>query len=132
MEKANVQTLMDRLAISASVLCMLHCVATPLLLIAAPVISSTFLADEAFHQALVMFVLPTSLLALFLGCKNHRDNQVLVLGGLGLTTLVAVAFFGHDLLGEIGEKVATVISGAMLAFAHLRNYRLCKQSHCQH
>ncbi len=130
MEKANVQTLMDRLAISASLLCMLHCIVTPLLLVAAPVISSTFLADEAFHQALVIFVLPTSLLALFLGCKSHKDAQVLLLGGFGLAALVSVAFFGHDLLGETGEKVATVISGAMLAFAHVRNYRLCRKDNC--
>lgn len=130
MEKVQAQRLMDRMAISASALCMLHCLLTPLLLVAVPVISTTLLADEAFHRLLVAFVLPTSLVALFLGCRRHKDRGVLVLGGLGLISLVLVALFGHDLLGETGERVATVISGAILAIGHLRNYRPCRQDGC--
>lgn len=130
MQKVQAQRLMDRMAISASALCMLHCLLTPLLLVAVPVISTTLLADEAFHRLLVAFVLPTSLVALFLGCRRHKDRGVLVLGGLGLISLVLVALFGHDLLGETGERVATVISGAILAIGHLRNYRLCRQDGC--
>lgn len=118
------------MAISASALCMLHCLVTPLLLVAVPVISSTFLVDEEFHKTLVTVVLPTSFIALFLGCRRHKDRTVFVLGSLGLIALVSIAYFGHDLLGELGEKVSTVISGAILAFAHIRNYRLCRHDGC--
>lgn len=130
-EQAKVQTLLDRAAISASMLCMVHCLATPVLLIALPMLSSTFMADEAFHRFLLMFLLPISLIALSIGCRRHKDRGVLLLGGLGLVCLILAAWLGHDLLGESGEKVATVISGVILAFGHLRNYRLCRQDRCE-
>ncbi len=131
MEKIQIQKLMDRMAISASVLCMLHCLVTPLLLIAAPVISSTFMADEQFHKMLVAFVLPVSIIALFLGCHQHRDRIVFVLGSLGLFSLVLVAFVGHEVLGEFGEKIATLVSGAILVLGHIRNYYLCRNHNCE-
>jgi hypothetical protein len=54
----------------------------------------------------------------------------LALGGLGLIALVSIAYLGHGLLGEVGEKVATVIGGAILAIGHFRNYRLCHRDGC--
>lgn len=125
MQKVRVQQLFDRIAISGSALCMLHCLATPVLLVAVPVATSTFMGDEHFHVFLVAIVLPVSLAALFMGCRRHKDRAVLLLGSVGLASLVIVALLGHDLLGELGEKAATVISGAVLAVGHLRNYRLC-------
>ena len=130
MEKVQIQKFLDGAAISTSTLCVIHCLATPLLLVAVPVISSTFLAEELFHKALVVFVLPVSFFALFLGCRRHRDRIVLVIGSLGLVSLVAVAFLGHDLLGEFGEKVGTIISGIILAIGHVRNYYLCRHDQC--
>lgn len=130
MEKVKIQKFLDRAAISASTLCILHCLVTPLLLVAVPVISSTFVADELFHKFLVTFVLPVSFIALFLGCRRHRDHLVLVLGSFGLVSIVSVAFLGHELLGEFGEKVATIISGAILVAGHIRNYYLCRHNEC--
>ena len=122
---------MDRIAISASVLCMLHCLLTPLLLVAVPVISSTFMAEEQFHKTLVAFVLPVSIIALFLGCRQHKDRIVFVLVSLGLVFLVSIAAVGHELLGEFGEKVATLISGVILVVGHIRNYHLCRHDKCE-
>ena len=133
MEKVQIQKFLDRVAISASALCMLHCLVTPLLLVAVPIISSTFLADELFHKVLVAFVLPVSLIALFLGCRRHRDRVVLIFGSIGLFCLVLVAAVGHDLFGEFGEfgeKVATIISGVILVLGHIRNYYLCRHDKC--
>lgn len=130
MNQTHVQKWLDRMAISVSALCMLHCLATPILLVAVPILSSTLMADEEFHLFMVIFVLPISLIALFIGCRRHKDRAVLLLGGLGLLSLVLVAYLGHDLLGEQGEKVATVASGVILAIGHLRNYRLCRHGQC--
>lgn len=130
MEKITLQTIFDRVAISTSLLCMLHCLVTPFLLIAVPVISTTILADELFHKLLVAFILPVSIIALFIGCKRHRDPSVLAFGMLGLISLVLVAVFGHVVLGELGEKVATVIGGIILMIGHFRNYHLCRNDKC--
>ena len=130
MQMLKIQNLLDGLAISASLLCVLHCLLMPFLLILVPIISSTFVAGEEFHFALVVFVLPLSIIALFLGCSRHKDRTVIILGAVGLTSLVLIALFGHDFLGEIGEKVATVISGTILAAGHLRNFKMCRHDRC--
>ncbi|NJO13397.1 MAG: hypothetical protein HC872_07980 [Gammaproteobacteria bacterium] len=61
---------------------------------------------------------------------RHEDRRVLLLACFGLLSLGVVAYFGHDLLGAVGEKVATVVSGAILGLGHLRNYRLCRHERC--
>lgn len=89
------------------------------------------MADEAFHRIIVAFVLPISFIALFLGCRRHKDRTVSVLGIIGLILLALSAYFGHELFGELGEKVVTVISGLILAISHYRNYRLCQHDGCE-
>ena len=130
MEKVQGQKILDSLAISASTLCVLHCLVTPFLLILVPVISSTFVADELFHKIFVAFILPISIVALFLGCRRHRDRIVLILGSIGLACLVIVAAMGHEFFGEFGEKIGTVIGGMILVTGHIRNYYLCRQDVC--
>ena len=130
MQHIKAQKILDRLAIGMSSFCLLHCLVTPVLLISIPVLASTIVADETFHKILLVFVLPASSLALLLGCRRHKDGIVLSLGTLGLMQLVIIAFFGHELLGETGETVATVVGSLVLAASHFRNHRLCRSDRC--
>lgn len=129
---SSAQSLLDKLSIGASVLCAVQCIATPLLLAVYP--SLWFLPEDehAFHLALILFILPMSVIAGFSGCKQHKDPRVVIGISTGLALLVLTALFGHDLVGETGEKVATILASLILAFAHLRNYRLCRARSCQH
>lgn len=130
MEHIKAQKILDRLAMGMSSFCILHCLVTPVLLVSIPVLASTVVADETFHKILLVFVLPASSLALLLGCRRHKDWTVLFLGTLGLTLLVIIAYFGHELLGEAGETVATVTGGLALVASHFRNHRLCRSDGC--
>ena len=130
MADVRTQKLLDRLAIAASGLCVLHCLATPVLLILIPALASSTLADNVFHQLLLIFILPSSALALLLGCRRHKDWIVFALGLLGLTELVITAYFGHDFFGETGERAATVLGGVTLAIGHVRNFYLCRHDGC--
>ena len=58
----------DKLAISASTVCAIHCLGLPVALVAFPAIGGTFLGDEAFHFWLIWAVVPMSLFSLSLGC----------------------------------------------------------------
>jgi hypothetical protein len=130
MEDVKTQKLLDRLAIAASGLCVLHCLVTPVLLILIPALASSTVADNVFHKILLVFMLPSSSAALLLGCRRHKDGIVFALGLLGLTELVFTAYFGHDFFGETGERVATVLGGVILAIGHVRNYCLCRHDGC--
>jgi MerC mercury resistance protein len=96
-----------------------------------PVFGAQVLDDEAFHAAILWLILPTSLLALAIGCWRHKDRHVLLLGGAGLGTITLAALFGHDLIGELGERAATFVGSGILIAGHLRNYRLCQAAACQ-
>lgn len=121
---------LDGLAIAASGLCAAHCLLAPLVVMLTPVLHVFGLTDEAFHQLLLFVVLPTSVIGLTLGCRHHRDVVVIVLGAVGAPGLALVAVAGHEVLGEAGERVATVAGSLLAASAHVRNFRLCRRHPC--
>lgn len=124
------QRSLDIIAVSVSGLCALHCLLTPLVLILFPVLSGSLFAGEDFHQLLLWVILPTSGLAMWLGCRRHKDRLVLLFGLVGLSLLMLAALQGHDWFGELGERLVTVLGGCIMAVGHVRNYRLCRSDQC--
>lgn len=126
----SVQRSCDRLAITLAGACGIHCLLTPVFLIAFPILAGSFFAGEAFHYWMLGATLPATTVAAFLGCRRHKDVRVGVLAASGLAILFMAVFLGHDVAGEAGERIMTVVGGIVLATAHVRNFRLCRQAHC--
>lgn len=124
--------LLDRASIGLSVICVLHCFATPILLAFAPSLLALPVADEKFHAVLIFLILPASLVALTLGCRRHGDMSVVYWGCGGLVVLLGTLVLGHDLLGDAGEKVMTVFGSGLVVIGHTLNFRACRASTCQH
>ena len=122
----------DKLAVSTSAVCAIHCLSLPLLIGVFPALGTTIFGQEAFHFWLLWLVIPFSAIALTLGCRTHKDGVVLLLGLSGLTILILAAILGHDLLGEAGERAATLAGAIVIAAGHLRNYALCRRIQCTH
>ena len=61
-----------------------HCLALPVAIVMMPALSADVFADEYFHLLLLYLVLPTSVIALGLGCRRHRLFKMMVWGGAGL------------------------------------------------
>lgn len=128
----NIQPLADKFAISLSALCMVHCLALPLLIVLMPSIAAMQFDNEAFHVWMVVAVIPTSIYALTVGCKKHKRYQLLALGAVGLVCLVLAL-----VLGEAWEKPLTVLGSCLIVIGHILNFRLCKQQEakdacCEH
>ena len=124
MKKAQAVT--DKFAIGLSLACAIHCLATPLLLAILPSMAALQLDSEAFHLWMIIAVLPTSLYALTLGCKQHKRNQLLIPGSIGLALLVLAFVLGEEWIGEVGEKSLTTLGAGFVAVGHWFNYRLCR------
>ena len=124
--------LLDSAAIGISILCAAHCLFLPVALVLVPSFATLPFADEHFHVVLAAVVLPTSGIALFLGCRRHRQFRVLALGATGMAVLSVVALFGHDQLGESLEKAATVVGATIIATGHVLNFRRCRAVDCRH
>ncbi len=123
---------LDRAAIGLSALCMLHCLTVPAAVVLLPSLVSLPIADEHFHLALVFIVIPTSLIALCLGCRRHRHVRVLAWGVSGVAVLVFAATLGHDVFGSTAERVMTVIGASLVVIGHVMNFRLCRSEACLH
>lgn len=122
---------LDQSAITLSTLCLIHCLALPVIMIALPNIITTAVNQEFFHSLMVLCVLPISIFALTMGCKKHNKLSVALSGGLGLLLLVIAVVFGESHLGEFIEKVMTTIGALFIAIAHIQNYKLClKAENC--
>jgi hypothetical protein len=74
----------DRAGMTASTLCVAHCIATPFVAAALPIIAAT---EGATHGVLALAVLSFGLLAIVPGFKEHRRRQVLVLGFVGVALI---------------------------------------------
>ena len=116
----------DKLAVGFSGLCAVHCLALPLMLTLIPSMASLSLYKETFHAWMVVAVIPTSAYALTRGCRTHKEKTVVFYGLLGLSGLIASVLLGEHNLGEVGEKLITVVSSSIIAYAHVRNFKLCQ------
>ena len=116
----------DKIAMSLSMLCMVHCLAFPLLAVLLPSIAALPLDKEDFHLWMVIAVIPISLYALTLGCKKHKTFSILSLGLLGLVCLVSAVLLGESRIGEAGEKILTVVGAILIAFSHYKNFHQCQ------
>lgn len=120
------QTLTDKVAIGLSFLCAIHCLVLPLIIVLLPSIAALQLQNEAFHTWMLIAVIPTSIYALIMGCKQHKRFRLLILGIVAISILVIAALTEETLPNEILAKALTLIGAMMLAYGHFQNYRLCK------
>ena len=126
----KMQVLSDKLAIAFSMVCLIHCLVLPILLILLPPFSGLFaLDDEMFHQWMLYAVLPISIAALMMGYLHHRSYKVFLVGSIGLLLIIISTTLGHDLLGETGEVVLSILGSIIIAFGHFRNYQLSSARH---
>lgn len=116
----------DIAGMTASVLCLLHCLAMPLVILAFPMLGLAH-AHDTFHDTLIAAITLPVLLALVPGYLRHRDKTTLLIGCAGLVLFLAAVFIVSPLLGEHAEAAVAVLSGFMLLYAHLRNRRFCKR-----
>lgn len=120
--------LVDRFAIGVSLLCLGHCLLLPVLLVILPSMSAQLIAGENVHLWLIYIVIPSSLFALGMGCKQHGRWSFIAIGLCGLSFLilgVCIDFIG---LKNIWEQVFTVLGALLIAFAHGRNFQKCHKS----
>lgn len=122
---------LDGLALTLSTICLVHCLALPVTLTLLPTLGAGVLEHDDFHRLMLYVGLPTSLLALGIGCRRHRRLDVAVLGGTGLALLVFAVYAVHDWHGEL-ELYVTVAGSLILATAHILNFRACRRSDCDH
>lgn len=110
---------LDLYAAGLSALCLLHCLALPLLVTIMP-LAALAAENELVHQILVIAAVPVSLRVIWrtLATRGNRLFVGAALGGLGLLLLAA---FGEAVSAY--EEPITVVGGLLLGSAHLWHWR---------
>ena len=127
----NTQVNADKASITLSMACMIHCLLMPSFLILTSGFFALSIDNELIHKTFLIIVLPVSLYALITGYRNHRILSYFYIGTSGLWILIFAVFFGEGVLGEFAEKSLTLLGSIIVAFAHYKNYKACKELACE-
>ncbi|MEO1643228.1 MAG: MerC domain-containing protein, partial [Pseudomonadota bacterium] len=102
-----------------SCLCLLHCMALPLLVVSVPALA-VFSENEAVHKAFVLLAVPVALLAIVTVGQVRNRIAIIALMITGIALLATGAFVEalHDF-----EVHLTVIGAICLASAHIWRWR---------
>lgn len=138
----------DKIAIFLAATCAVHCLLMPVIVVTLPIVATSFFADKNFHLWMLYLVLPTTAIAVFLGCRDHKDRWVITLSSLGLLILAGATIYEMNVHGgcttcatgaeghththtPLSPIVWVNISGGLcLIAAHARNFKLCRKDEC--
>ncbi len=115
----------DYCGMTASLLCLVHCVGTPLLLLMFPMIGFSE-SDDLVHRAMAILVVIPAVLAILPGFRKHRNWSVLLTGSSGLACFIVSVLVIGPHYGEMAELVFATIGGVLLFTTHYRNHRFCR------
>lgn len=112
----------DGMAIGMSGLCLVHCVALPVLLIALPNLSVATHWPEEMHLVAAILAGITCSAAILPRWSSYTQRQRLRIGGCALVGLLCLfgAITVHD---HLTETIITVIGSLLLVAGHLQNLR---------
>ena len=108
----------DRLAIGLSGLCVVHCIATTVL-VAVLSAAGGMLGADWIHEAGLTLAMGIGAFALYRGVVEHGFIMPSAVGGLGLGVMAGALTLPHD--GT--EAAATVVGVLILALGHDLNRR---------
>lgn len=111
-----------------SIVCLVHCLALPLVVSLAPLLAAGLALDDhsLLHWAMLGLAVPLSALGLWLGMRRHGDRRLIVLGSVG----IAFMFIGvSHVLGEGLETPLTVVGVVLVLCTHLLNWRWSRRLH---
>jgi hypothetical protein len=110
---------LDGTAVGLSALCLIHCLALPLLVAGLPFLAQ--FSEGHLHAQMLVVVLPLSIVALGLGFRHHRSGQIIAAGFIGMALLTIGATVAHSQLGLATDRTFTIFGALILASAHYYN-----------
>jgi hypothetical protein len=120
----------DRLGTWASMLCVAHCLLTPVLLSMSAVFAHFMPTEERTHRTLAVLIAMIGMVALVRGLRRHRRLRVVVCMSGGLGCIFAAAWWGDRYASHAAEVAVTGLGSALMITAHRMNHTFCRQCAC--
>lgn len=119
----------DQIAITLSAVCIVHCIAVPVVVAVLPIAAVSFGADAHFHALMLWLVVPTSVVGFTLGYRVHRRTGLVALGLGGVVVLATAAVWGHAAWPIVLEVAVSIAGSLILGSAHWLNFREVRRIH---
>jgi len=113
----------DLAGVGASLLCVLHCLLTPLLITALPILAAT---EHQTHSVFAIIILLFGMLAFTPGYRKHQKKSIPAIGTIGVSMIILAAVFPEVGNAEVIETGLVFFGGITLISAHLRNAYWCR------
>lgn len=129
MDDLTRQHRLDAAGLTISAICLVHCLALPIVAVLVPTAAFGFDhdTDHAFHWALLGLAAPISSFALWRGGVRSGTWRWLKLGSVGLALMLVGVL---HVFGTGSEVTVTTIGVTLLAIAHVRNF--LQNNHAAH
>ena len=124
--------LLDRIAISLSAICIVHCLAVPLVVVVLPIAVLGFGGESHFHAAMLWLVVPVSIVGLIMGFREHHRSGIAGAGILGLAVIAYASIYGHGQWPFSIEILVSLFGSISLAGAHWANFVVVRKVHVHH
>lgn len=112
-------TFWDRVGISLSGLCAIHCLFFPVAVALLPLWPVAESIHDWTHPVLFILIIPTVFFALRGRTYFGRVGRYLWIG----LVIIGAAWMLHDWIGDWGEAAVTMAGSALLVTGHWINYR---------
>jgi hypothetical protein len=124
---------LDTLGACVSGLCLVHCVAMPIILAFSPTLAHLIPGDEVVHRVLALLVVSAGLPSFLGGVRRHGKWRVLAAGFAGIGTILGALAFGDSFSSHAAEVGVTMAGSLLLTSAHIANRTFCRKcERCKH
>lgn len=111
---------LDRIGMTASTICALHCAIIPILLTFLPLAGIGFLSHPLFEWGMILLALLLGVSSIFMSYfRTHRKPLPMLMLVVGFAMVV----LGHMYIKNWVEAIVVPLGGLMIAGAHFVNFK---------
>ena len=119
---AAVSNAFDKIGITVTSLCAIHCILLPVILPVLPLLGLSAVHNHAFEHIVLLITMVLGFITLFIGFHRYHRKLYpfysLFLGGF--------IYWQKGTWGAEYEHVILIIGATLVVLAHVMNMRLCK------
>jgi len=114
----------DKLGITASLMCAVHCAAMPVLIVILPYIGLSLFLDSKFELFILLLSSLLATLSICFGFKKHNNKKLALMFSVGLLILL-LGHFCHENNWTSNSYLISIIGGLIITMSHYFNSKLC-------
>ncbi|WP_241698013.1 MerC domain-containing protein [Rheinheimera pleomorphica] len=118
---AIVRNVFDKVGITVTSLCAIHCIMLPIILPVLPLMGLSVAHNHAFERVMLLVTIVLGFIALFIGFhRYHRKLYPFYSLFLGV-----FIYWQRDVWGHEYEHAVLIVGASLVVLAHVMNMRLC-------